>query len=236
MPSVPGIDGGSAFDWGKTTADYSAWRPNYPERYFELLKALGIGLPGQTILDLGTGVGFLAIRFAQRGSRVTGIDIAPEQIQEARSRAAALGVPAEFRAAPAEETGLPSASFDVITASQSWLYFDKARAISEAKRLLGPNGVLMTSNLAWLPRQDPIARASEQLVLQHNPSWSHADYSGDAPLVPRWSEGHFRVSAMFVFDEPMAFTRESWRGRIRACRGIGASLTRDAVNDFDREH
>lgn len=236
MPNVPGIDDGNTFDWGKTSADYSAFRPNYPDRFFELLQTLRVGLLGQHILDLGTGVGFLALRFAQAGAIVTGIDIAPEQIDEARRRCSSLGVTADFQLLPAEATGLPSASFDVITASQSWLYFDKARAIPEVKRLLRPDGLLVTSHLVWLPRQDAIARASEQLVLQHNPKWSHADLSGDVPLIPQGSADHFDLHAMFVFDEAMPFTRESWRGRIRACRGIGASLTGQAVEDFDREH
>jgi SAM-dependent methyltransferase len=236
MPNVPGIDHGNTFDWGKTSADYSAWRPNYPDRFFELLQTLRVGLPGQQILDLGTGVGFLALRFAQAGAVVTGIDIAPEQIDEARRRCTLLGLAAEFRIVPAEDTGLPPASFDVITASQSWLYFDKERAIAEVKRLLRPDGLFLTSHLVWLPRQDAIARASEQLVLKHNPKWSHADLSGDVPLVPKWSVDHFGFHAMFVFDEAIPFTRESWRGRIRACRGVGATIMGKALEEFDREH
>ena len=236
MPNIPGIDGGRSFDWGKTSGDYSAWRPNYPDRFYDLLRTLQVGVPGQRILDLGTGVGFLALQFARAGALVTGIDIAPEQIDEARRRGASLGVAAEFLIVPAEETRLPPASFDVITASQSWLYFDKARAIPEVKRLLRPGGLFLTSHLAWLPRQDPIANASEQLVLQHNPTWSHADHTGDIPLLPAWSVRHFDLHSMFVFDEPIPFTRESWRGRIRACRAIGATLTGKALADFEREH
>jgi SAM-dependent methyltransferase len=236
MPSIPGIDDGNTFDWGKTSADYSTWRPNYPECFYEGLKTFGVGLSSQRILDLGTGVGFLALRFAQAGAIVTGIDIAPEQIDEARQRCRSLGLTAEFQIVPAEDTGLVSSSFDVITASQSWHYFDKERAIPEVKRLLRPGGLFVTSHLVWLPRQDAIAKASEQLVLQHNPKWSHADHSGDVTLIPTWSIEHFAFHAMFVFDEAIPFTRESWRGRIRACRGIGASLTRGAVEDFDQEH
>jgi hypothetical protein len=41
---------------------------------------------------------------------------------------------------------------------------------------------------------------------------------------------------MLVFDEPIPFTRESWRGRIRACRGVGATLSDDQIEAFDREH
>jgi hypothetical protein len=39
-----------------------------------------------------------------------------------------------------------------------------------------------------------------------------------------------------AYEEGIPFTRESWRGRIRACRGIGATFPADEVERFDREH
>jgi SAM-dependent methyltransferase len=223
-------------DWGGTSRDYSLWRPNYPERFFKLLKTLEVGLPGQHILDLGTGVGFLALRFAQLGAFVTGVDISHEQIQEAKRRTESLQLRVNFHVVPAEDTDLPSSSFDVITASQSWLYFDQLRAIAEVKRLLKPDGVLVTSSFGWLPRLDPIAQASEHLVLQHNPKWSAADESGDVRTLPKWAEGNFRLHGMFAFNEAVPFTWESWRGRFRACRGVGATLNPEQVQQFDRDH
>jgi hypothetical protein len=37
-------------------------------------------------------------------------------------------------------------------------------------------------------------------------------------------------------NEPIEFTRDSWNGRIRACRGIGATLPADAIARFDADH
>ena len=236
MEGVPPKDGDNVIDWGKTSRDYSDWRPNYPDRFFEILTSFGVGLPGQRILDLGTGVGFLALQFARQGVVATGVDISEGQIEEAKGRAASLGFEVDFRVSPAEDTGLPTSSFDFITASQAWLYFDKDRMISEVKRLLRPDGLLVTSHFSWLPRRDPIARTSEKLVLKHNPNWSAADWAGITPTIPSWSEKDFEVRGMFMFDEPISFTRESWRGRIRACRGIGAVLTEEQTETFDREH
>jgi SAM-dependent methyltransferase len=230
------IDAGNPIDWGKTSKDYSAWRPNYPDRFFDALAVFGVGLRGQRILDLGTGVGFLALRFAQQGCDVAGVDIAEGQILEARNRARSLGLPADFRVAPAEDTGLDATSFDAITASQSWLYFDKKRAINEVKRLLKPDGILCITHFSWLPRENAIVRETEQLVLKYNQKWTGADWAGEIPFVPKWAADQFRMRAMFVFDAAIPFTRESWRGRVRACRGVGATLATEQIEAFDREH
>jgi SAM-dependent methyltransferase len=132
---------------------------------------------------------------------VTGVGVADGQIKEARLRCEALGLAADFRVAPAEDTGLPAASWDVVTASQAWLSFDTERVIAEVKRLLKPDGLLVTSHLCWLPREDSVAQASERLFLQHNARWAGADLSGEVPFLPQWSPGQFRLQAMFVFDE-----------------------------------
>jgi hypothetical protein len=44
------------------------------------------------------------------------------------------------------------------------------------------------------------------------------------------------VRAWFAYDEQVAFTREGWRGRMRACRGVGAALATEEVDAFDRAH
>jgi SAM-dependent methyltransferase len=236
MHGIRPIDGGRAADWGRTSSDYAAHRPGPPESFYRRLAAHGIGLPLQRILDLGTGTGLLARQFARQGAHVTGIDIAEGQIAAARQLAADEGLGSTFAVAPAEETGQPPASFDVVTASQCWLYFDKPRAIAEVRRVLAPGGVLMTSHFSWLPRLDPVARQSEALVLQFNPQWGGADWAGVIPAMPQWAEADFVLRGMFWYDEAIPFTREAWRGRMRACRGIGATLDDVLVRRFDEAH
>ena len=46
-------------------------------------------------------------------------------------------------------------------------------------------------------------------------------------------DGPGDVEAMFWFDADVAFTRASWRGRMRACRGVGATLAPAEVAAFD---
>jgi SAM-dependent methyltransferase len=229
-------DGGRRIEWGRTAEDYAQHRPNYPPEFYRRLRGRGIGAPGQRILDLGTGVGFLAQQFALQGALVTGVDVDVNQLAFAIKRAEVAGLNIDYRHAPAEQTGLPDASFDVVTASQCWLYFDHEKASREATRLLRPDGRLITCHLCWLPREDEIARRSEELVLKYNPQWTGGGFSGEVSR--RWPkmEQFFDVVDFFVFDANIPFTHESWRGRFRACRGIGASLSPQEIAAFDREH
>ena len=38
------------------------------------------------------------------------------------------------------------------------------------------------------------------------------------------------------YDLMVSFTKESWHGRMRACRGVGASLSEEELVKWDREH
>jgi SAM-dependent methyltransferase len=194
---------------------------------------LGFGTRGQRIVDLGTGTGVVAHALAARGADVVGIDIAPGQIAAAKSISSAV----QFAVASAEAIPLPDASCDAAIASQCWLYFDADRTLVELRRVLRPGGLLCTCHFSWLPREDAVARASEALILAHNPAWRGGDWSGDIPAIPPWAAKRgLRLKAMFWFDAEIPFTQAAWRGRMCACRGVAATLSPDAVAAFDAEH
>jgi 2-polyprenyl-3-methyl-5-hydroxy-6-metoxy-1,4-benzoquinol methylase len=96
-------DHGRPIDWGNTSSDYAVYRPGYPASFYRRITALGIGEPGQRVLDLGTGTGNVGRALARLGCRVTGVDISKEQIAEAQRLAAEEGLTADFfvRTAPA---------------------------------------------------------------------------------------------------------------------------------------
>jgi SAM-dependent methyltransferase len=230
------IDGGRAIDWGTTSADYATFRPGPPDDLYTRLQALGIGLPGQRILDLGTGTGPVARALARQGAVVSGVDIAPEQIKQARRLSSEAGLQIKFEVSPAEAPPFPEQSFDVATANQCFLYFDKPRTLAKLRRLLVSGGRLVTSNFNWLPRVDAIASASEALVLKFNPSWQGAGFDGTVVPVPNWVSPDIVLESFFWFDTDIPFSRETWRGRIRASRGVGATLAPEEVAAFDKEH
>jgi len=106
------------------------------------------------IIDLGAGNGWMSNQLAQRGHRVTALDI----FSDARDGLGALvhygeaisGVLAEFDALPFRE-----ASFDFAIFNSSFHYSsDYARTLGEARRCLKPGG--------WIIIMDtPVYRASE---------------------------------------------------------------------------
>src|SRR5215475_1376277 len=115
MITKTNIDEGHAFDWGKTSHDYAMYRPGYPASFYTVLQAMGIGIAGQDILDLGTGTGVLARTFAKQGAHVTGIDIAAAQIVAAQQLAAQEHLDIRFDTCAAEDAAFPPQSFDIIS-------------------------------------------------------------------------------------------------------------------------
>jgi ubiquinone/menaquinone biosynthesis C-methylase UbiE len=230
------IDKNREFDWSKTSADYSVYRTGYPTALFNVLAALGVGVPGQRILDLGTGTGALARAFAKRRAKVTGVDISASQIAEASKLAEEEGLDVSFCVRAAEEIDFENASFDVVTAGQAWIYFDAGRVIPQVLRVLVNDGFLVLTHVQWLPRKDEIASNTESLVLKYNPDWTGAGYRGDIRPMLASLKDAFDLKTFHIMNEPIEFTRDSWRGRIRACRGIGATLSPDDIERFDNEH
>ena len=92
--------------------------PCFPDSFWRRLEALEIGRPGHRILDLGTGTGVMARRFASSGCQVVGIDISDAQIRVARLLAAEDGLEVDFRVGPGEEPDLPADSIDVVSAGR----------------------------------------------------------------------------------------------------------------------
>lgn len=223
-------------DFGKTAEDYDQYRPGFPSSMFERLTALGWIKPGMRALDLGTGTGTLALGLATRGLDVVGLDPSTPLLDVARRRASELGVDVRFAAGTAEDTGEDPASFDLVTAGQCWWWFDVERVIAEAKRVLRREGRLLIASFCYLPLAGSVAERTEDLILKHNPGWPKAGECGVFECQVRdLDAGGFQQVESFSYVEPVALTHEGWRGRMRACNGVGAVLKPAAVEAFDRD-
>ncbi|MCM1496325.1 MAG: class I SAM-dependent methyltransferase [Bacteroides sp.] len=230
------IDNGTVFDWGRTSEDYARYRDIYPDEFYNHILTLGLCKDGQKVLDLGTGTGVLPRNLYTHGADFTGIDISENQIKQAEALAKACHMNIRFACMPAEALPFPNDNFDVITACQCFFYFDHAVLAPQIHRLLTSDGSLVVMYMGWLPSEDKIAGKSEALVLKHNPAWTgYGDYR-HPNFIPDIYQKLFTIEQEEVFDLQIPFTRDSWNGRIKACRGIGASLSDTEILKFEKEH
>lgn len=137
--------------------------------------------------------------------------------------------------ASAEATGLPDAAFDCITAATCWHWFDRPRAAAECARLLAPGGKLLICDLDWHFTPGSIGRKTWDLVLHHTPK-------RDGPIggtfrYPDWTTEltRARLSAWeaFAYTTTLTYTREAWRGRVRASAGVGPVMDAQTLARFD---
>jgi SAM-dependent methyltransferase len=103
--------------------------------------------PGDTVLELATGVGDTGLAAARRVGemgRVLITDFAPEMVAAARRRATELGITnVEFRVLDAERMELATASVDGVVCRWGYMHMaDPGAAFAETRRVLRPGGRL----------------------------------------------------------------------------------------------
>ena len=107
-------------------------------------------VPGIAALDVGCGTGNVAIPMARRGATVTGVDIAPNLLAQARERATAEGLDVRFDEGDAEQLPYADGSFDVVVSMFGAMFAPRPEmVVSEVARVLKPGGSLAMAN--WNP-------------------------------------------------------------------------------------
>lgn len=168
------------------------------------------------------------------GGKWVGTDISEEQIRQAKNLS--VGKDIDYYAVSAEKLDFPENSFDVITASQCFWYFDHETIMPRLRNMLKPDGTLLVLYMAWLPFEDKIAGASERLVLKYSPEWSGAGETLHPIYIPDCYSQSFETVHHEEYRLNVNFSRESWNGRMKACRGVGASLSESELRQWEAEH
>lgn len=149
--------------WTRRSGDFAVQRRRElaGEKHAQWLAELNRYIPaggGWNILDLGTGSGFFALLLAAQGHTVTGIDLTPAMIDEARRTAAALGSTARFAVMDAACPAFAPGSFDaLVTRNLTWTLPDLAAAYRSWRRLLRPGGVLVNFDADYCRETAPAA-------------------------------------------------------------------------------
>ena len=194
---------------GKARA-YAQGRPDYPASVVGLLTRES-RRENPRLADMGSGTGILSRAMLERGWTVYGVEPNDDMRKEAEKRLSAFP---RFHsvAGTAERTGLPGASVDLVTAAQSFHWFDAAAFKRECRRILSGGGKVA---LIWNSRVEdsPIAREEGNIHRLYCPCF-YGFSGGLAKLTDSIGAFFNHRFQIFRFPNDLSYTREQYLRRM----------------------
>jgi 2-polyprenyl-6-hydroxyphenyl methylase/3-demethylubiquinone-9 3-methyltransferase len=134
-------------------------------------------LAGKTVLDVGCGGGILAEAMAQRGARVTGIDLSEKALRVAELHLHESQLEITYRKAMAEEfAAAHPGAFDVVTCMELLEHVPQPESmVAACARLARPGGQVFFSTINRNPKAYLFAVVGAEYVLKLLPKGTH-DY------------------------------------------------------------
>ncbi len=162
--------------WWDPDGEFRTLHEINPLRVAYIERQVG-ALDGKKLLDIGCGGGILAEALAQRGARVTGIDVAAAALDVARLHLHDSQLEIDYRLATAEDFAAEhAAGFDVVTCLEMLEHVpDPDSVIAAAARLLKPGGRLVLSTINRNPKAFALAIVGAEYLLRLLPRGTH-DY------------------------------------------------------------
>ncbi len=135
------------------------------------------GLAGKDVLDVGCGGGILAEAMAQRGARVTGIDLSDKALRVAELHLLESNLPITYQKAIAEDyAGAHPGAFDVVTCMELLEHVPQPESmVAACARLVRPGGLVFFSTINRNPKAYLFAVIGAEYVLNLLPKGTH-DY------------------------------------------------------------
>lgn len=133
------------------------------------------GLAGRQVLDVGCGGGILAEAMAQRGARVTGIDLARPPLAVAAIHAREVGAEVRYLVASAEDLAQSqTGAYDVVTCMEMLEHVPRpAETIAACAALVRPGGWVIFSTINRTPLSWLMAIVGAEYVLRLLPRGTH---------------------------------------------------------------
>ena len=132
-----------------SAGDFGQIARYYPKDAENFINRLNLK-PGMKVLDVACGTGNLALPAARAGAEVTGVDIAPNLVEQARENAKREGLNAKFDEGDAEALPYADASFDAVVTMFGAMFAPRPELVAaELKRVCRPGGLIAMAN--WTP-------------------------------------------------------------------------------------
>lgn len=157
--------------FGARAAFYTTSEAHTDEAVLSRVVELARPQPADVALDVGTGTGHTAIALATRVARVTGTDVTPEMLAEARALAGRRGVGnVTFEIADVEALPYVDGSFDIVTCRRALHHFLRPEAaLAEMRRVMRPGGRLVIDDRS-VPDDADVDEVMNRLDILHDGS------------------------------------------------------------------
>jgi len=121
---------------------YERFRLAYPARLIDRVTALLALKPGDAVLDLGAGPGFLGVPFARLGLDVIAADPEPEMLEAAAAAAMAAGVTLKLWQGGSYDLTPDMGPFQLVTIGRAFHWMDRPATLAMLDRIVAPGGAV----------------------------------------------------------------------------------------------
>jgi ubiquinone/menaquinone biosynthesis C-methylase UbiE len=176
-----------------TVPYYARYRLGYPTRLIERVISL-VGLKrGDTVLDLGTGPGLLAVPFSAAGYRVTAADPEPAMLEAAGQAASDARVTLELWLGGSSELTPGMGPYRLVTMGRSFHWMDRTRTLAMLDQLISPDGAIALFH-------DTAPKTAENAWRQVVREVENRYGRGAGPHIAAYQAPDYRAHASYLLD------------------------------------
>src|SRR6185312_16874145 len=163
--------------------------------------------PGMRVLDVGCGTGNQSIPAARTGAVVTGVDIAPNLLEQASERAKREGLKIDFHEGDAEALDVGDGEFDVVMSKFAAMFAPRPELVAaEFLRVCRRGGLIAMGN--WTPASFIATQSviTAKFVPPPTGAANPMDWGVERVVKQRFGDGAEVTYTLrpFVFDVPLA--------------------------------
>lgn len=181
--------------------NYEKFRPRYAPQIVNFLESKIDFNENMTIADIGSGTGILAEMFLKHGNKVYGIEPNNEMRRVAERR---LSTYEKFISIDglSNDTKLEEKSVDLITAGQSFHWFERESTKEEFRKILAPGGTVL---LFWNMRdyESEFMKSYQEIIMKY---YEKLNIPQDDSYIDDFFAPHEVIHK--IFENPLEYTFE----------------------------
>jgi ubiquinone/menaquinone biosynthesis C-methylase UbiE len=219
------VDDARAWVFNRMASVYDA-RPPYPAPLVDAIAALTPNSCAR-VVDLGAGIGHLALPLAERGFVVTAVEPAIAMLERLAKRAGELGLALRAVHAKAESVPLPAASAELVVIADALHFLDAELSAHEVARLLVAGGALAL--ITCEPADTPFMNALSAIMHEAAPRRPRATAS---PLLQLAKVASVVLSPVRVFHDTTPVSSDELERILRSISYLGPAMNPSRFSAF----